>query len=62
MESPAARAARRASPAGCCAGSRDFALVDGRRDRTRKVADKALLRLDVDALGLDQLDRRYLTR
>jgi len=25
------------------------------------VADKALLRLDVDARGLDQLDRRYLT-
>jgi Holliday junction DNA helicase RuvB len=24
------------------------------------VADKALLRLDVDARGLDQLDRRYL--
>ena len=28
---------------------------------TREVADEALLRLDVDALGLDQLDRRYLT-
>jgi holliday junction DNA helicase RuvB len=25
------------------------------------VADKALLRLDVDARGLDQLDRRYLS-
>ncbi|MGN6682678.1 MAG: Holliday junction DNA helicase RuvB C-terminal domain-containing protein, partial [Devosia sp.] len=28
---------------------------------TRDIADKALLRLDVDARGLDQLDRRYLT-
>jgi Holliday junction DNA helicase RuvB len=38
----------------------DFALVDGAREVTRAVADKALLRLDVDARGLDQLDRRYL--
>ena len=38
----------------------DFALVDGAREVTRGVADKALLRLDVDARGLDQLDRRYL--
>ncbi|WDR04284.1 Holliday junction branch migration DNA helicase RuvB [Devosia algicola] len=39
----------------------DFALVDGVAEITRAVADKALLRLDVDARGLDQLDRRYLT-
>jgi Holliday junction DNA helicase RuvB len=39
----------------------DFALVDGARSITRDVADKALIRLDVDARGLDQLDRRYLT-
>jgi holliday junction DNA helicase RuvB len=39
----------------------DFALVDGAKSITRAVADKALLRLDVDARGLDQLDRRYLT-
>jgi Holliday junction DNA helicase RuvB len=39
----------------------DFALVDGAREITRTVADKALLRLDVDARGLDMLDRRYLT-
>ena len=38
----------------------DFALVDGAKSITRAVADKALLRLDVDARGLDQLDRRYL--
>jgi Holliday junction DNA helicase RuvB len=39
----------------------DFALVDGVKSVTRAIADKALLRLDVDARGLDQLDRRYLT-
>jgi Holliday junction DNA helicase RuvB len=39
----------------------DFALVEGAREIDRKLADKALLRLDVDARGLDQLDRRYLT-
>jgi len=39
----------------------DFALVDNASEVTRSVADKALLRLDVDARGLDQLDRRYLT-
>jgi Holliday junction DNA helicase RuvB len=38
----------------------DFALVDGAKSITRAVADKALLRLDVDARGLDMLDRRYL--
>ncbi|RUT34656.1 Holliday junction branch migration DNA helicase RuvB [Arsenicitalea aurantiaca] len=38
----------------------DFALVDGAAEITRTIADKALLRLDVDARGLDQLDRRYL--
>ena len=38
----------------------DFALVDGAKAITRAVADKALLRLDVDARGLDMLDRRYL--
>ncbi len=39
----------------------DFALVEGAGQITRSLADKALLRLDVDARGLDQLDRRYLT-
>src|SRR5690606_23223059 len=39
----------------------DFALVEGVDEIDRKLADKALLRLDVDARGLDQLDRRYLT-
>jgi Holliday junction DNA helicase RuvB len=39
---------------------RDFATVAGATHVSRAVADEALLRLEVDALGLDQLDRRYL--
>ena len=39
---------------------RDFASVAGVDHVSRKVADEALLRLEVDTLGLDQLDRRYL--
>ena len=39
---------------------RDFALVDGADAITRPVADKALRLLDVDAIGLDLMDRRYL--
>ena len=39
---------------------RDFAIVDGDPSITRAVADKALKLLDVDAIGLDQMDRRYL--
>jgi Holliday junction DNA helicase RuvB len=40
---------------------RDFASVAGAESVSRKVADEALTRLEVDALGLDQLDRRYLS-
>jgi Holliday junction DNA helicase RuvB len=40
---------------------RDFATVAGVDHVSRKVADEALLRLEVDALGLVQLDRRYLS-
>ncbi|CAH1654700.1 Holliday junction branch migration DNA helicase RuvB [Chelatococcus asaccharovorans] len=40
---------------------RDFALVDGDATVTRSVADKALSLLDVDGVGLDLMDRRYLT-
>ncbi|MGL4973812.1 MAG: Holliday junction branch migration DNA helicase RuvB, partial [Bosea sp. (in: a-proteobacteria)] len=40
---------------------RDFAIVDGETTITRAVADRALKLLDVDAIGLDQMDRRYLT-
>jgi Holliday junction DNA helicase RuvB len=40
---------------------RDFALVDGESEIGRALADKALSLLDVDRIGLDQMDRRYLT-
>lgn len=39
---------------------RDFATVAGAETVNRKIADEALLRLEVDGLGLDALDRRYL--
>ena len=39
---------------------RDFADVAGAKAVTRAVADKALTRLEVDGLGLDAMDRRYL--
>ncbi|HEY8595535.1 MAG TPA: Holliday junction branch migration DNA helicase RuvB [Devosiaceae bacterium] len=38
----------------------DFALVEGASEVSAAVADRALSRLDVDARGLDMLDRRYL--
>ncbi len=41
---------------------RDFAAVAGCALIDREVADAALLRLEVDALGLDAMDRRYLRR
>jgi holliday junction DNA helicase RuvB len=40
---------------------RDFAHVAGSEAITRAVADAALTRLEVDGLGLDAMDRRYLT-
>ena len=39
---------------------RDFAIVDNNATVTREVADKALRLLDVDGIGLDVMDRRYL--
>ncbi len=39
----------------------DFALVEGDGRLTQALADSALTRLGVDALGLDGADRRYLT-
>jgi Holliday junction DNA helicase RuvB len=39
---------------------RDFADVGGQGTVTAKVADAALNRLEVDSLGLDAMDRRYL--
>ena len=41
---------------------RDFAAVDGVEAVTRAVADKALGMLDVDAIGLDVMDQRYLNQ
>ncbi|MPZ56700.1 MAG: Holliday junction branch migration DNA helicase RuvB [Rhizobiales bacterium] len=40
---------------------RDFALVGGDAAIDRKVADRSLGALEVDAAGLDAMDRRYLT-
>ncbi|WP_114521548.1 Holliday junction branch migration DNA helicase RuvB [Altererythrobacter sp. ZODW24] len=40
---------------------RDFAHVAGDGVVNKKVADEALTRLEVDRLGLDAMDRRYLT-
>jgi Holliday junction DNA helicase RuvB len=40
---------------------RDFAHVDGAKAVDRKIADRALGELEVDAAGLDAMDRRYLT-
>jgi holliday junction DNA helicase RuvB len=39
---------------------RDFATVEGANVVTRALADGALRLLDVDPIGLDQMDRRYL--
>src|ERR1700733_3419448 len=41
---------------------RDFAAVQGDTPVDRAVADAALNRLEVDRLGLDAMDRRYLRR
>jgi Holliday junction DNA helicase RuvB len=40
---------------------RDFALVGGAKSIDRAAADRALVELEVDAAGLDAMDRRYLT-
>jgi Holliday junction DNA helicase RuvB len=41
---------------------RDFAAVQGDTPVDRAIADAALNRLEVDRLGLDAMDRRYLRR
>jgi Holliday junction DNA helicase RuvB len=41
---------------------RDFAVVDGNATVTRDIADKALRMLDVDGIGLDVMDQRYLNQ
>ncbi|MEP2735639.1 MAG: Holliday junction branch migration DNA helicase RuvB [Erythrobacter sp.] len=40
---------------------RDFAHVAGEKTVSRALADNALTRLEIDSLGLDAMDRRYLT-
>jgi len=40
---------------------RDFAHVEGAQAVDRKIADRALSALEVDAAGLDAMDRRYLS-
>ncbi len=40
---------------------RDFAAVHGVDSIDRTIADQSLQRLEVDALGLDAMDRRYLS-
>ena len=40
---------------------RDFAHAAGAESIDASVADRALHRLEIDALGLDTMDRRYLT-
>lgn len=40
---------------------RDFAIVDGAPTVTRELADASLRLLDVDSIGLDVMDRKYLT-
>ncbi len=39
---------------------RDFAAVGGEKEVDRRVADTALFQLEVDRLGLDLMDHRYL--
>jgi Holliday junction DNA helicase RuvB len=40
---------------------RDFAHASGNDTITAEAADRALSRLEIDSLGLDAMDRRYLT-
>ncbi|WP_379554046.1 Holliday junction branch migration DNA helicase RuvB [Qipengyuania sp. DGS5-3] len=40
---------------------RDFAHVAGQGTVTKALADSSLTKLEIDALGLDAMDRRYLT-
>jgi Holliday junction DNA helicase RuvB len=39
---------------------RDFAIVEGAATITRELADRSLTLLEVDSIGLDIMDRRYL--
>jgi Holliday junction DNA helicase RuvB len=64
-EDGAAEVARRARGTPRVAGRllrrvRDFAQAAGDKEVSAKVADAALTRMEVDQLGLDAMDRRYL--
>jgi Holliday junction DNA helicase RuvB len=39
---------------------RDFAIVAGKQQIDKQIADSSLSQLDVDQMGLDMMDRRYL--
>ena len=47
-------------PTGYCAGSVIISEVGGHPVVSRSVADEALTMLNVDPLGLDEMDRRIL--
>ena len=55
VDLPPVRPRRRGPPAG------EAELPAGSDTVDSEVADKALSRLEIDALGLDAMDRRYLT-
>ena len=57
---PAVPAAPRAWRCGCCGALRDYAQVRAQGRITAQVADDALSLLEIDELGLDDLDRRVL--
>ncbi len=60
MKSPAAAAERLASPADCFAEYATSPMPRALTQSTQEVADRALTRLEIDRLGLDAMDRRYL--
>ena len=59
---PSARAERRASPTGCCGGCATWPRCAATPRVDREVAEEALELLEVDALGLEELDRQILRR
>ena len=58
--SRAARAARRASPTGCCAACATTPRSRATAASTTALADRALTMLDVDPQGFDVMDRKLL--
>ncbi len=58
--SPAVPGARPGSPPACCAACATSRRSTARVPVDATLADRALRRLEVDGLGLDRLDRRYL--